>query len=85
MAEPPKDPLYYAARSREGPLECGIRVVRDRHKIPWHELPGNVPQVQTLLWVGALKETLKRHEQSEDCSREHHAASQRAILWHGWP
>jgi hypothetical protein len=34
-------------------------------RIPWQQIPGNVPKVQHQVWVDALKETLKHHQQIE--------------------
>jgi len=34
-------------------------------RIPWREMKGNVPKVQHQVWVDALKETLKHHQQIE--------------------
>lgn len=38
---------------------------KDDKRIPWRTLPGNVPRERERVWVDALKEALKHHEQIE--------------------
>jgi hypothetical protein len=66
MAEESKDPLYYAVLElAKTHLIAAFDAFKRDSRIPWRELPGNVPKVQHQVWVNALEETLKHHQQLE--------------------
>jgi hypothetical protein len=66
MAEQPKHPLYDAVLDlAKTHLMTAFDSFKTDTRIPWRELPGNVPKVQHQVWADALKETLKHHQQVE--------------------
>jgi hypothetical protein len=46
-------------------LSLAYSAFKDDKRIPWRTLPGNVPRERERVWVDALKEALKHHEQIE--------------------
>ena len=66
MAEQPKDPLYDTVLSlAQVHLSAAFDSFKTDERIPCRELRGNVPKVQHQVWVDALNETLKHHQQIE--------------------
>jgi hypothetical protein len=66
MAEQPKEPLYDTVLElAKGHLIAAFDSFKTDVRIPWRQIPGNVLKVQHQVWVDALKDTLKRHQQIE--------------------
>jgi len=66
MAEQPKDPAFYALLSvAKVHLDAAWDAFRADDRIPWREMHGNVANLQSQIWVDALKETLEHHQQIE--------------------
>jgi hypothetical protein len=66
MAEQPKDPIYDTVLElAKVQLIAAFDSFKTDVRIPWHQIPGNVPKVQHQVWVDALTETLKHHQQIE--------------------
>jgi hypothetical protein len=66
MAEQPKEPLYDTVLElAKVQLIAAFDSFKTDVRIPWQQIPGNVPKVQHQVWVDALKETLKHHQQIE--------------------
>lgn len=62
----PNDPRYTAVLElAKVHLIAAFDSFKTDERIPWRELQGNVPKVQHQVWVDALKETLKHHQQIE--------------------
>ena len=66
MAEQPKDPMYDTGLElAKVHLIAAFDSFKTDARIPWRQIRGNVPKVQHQVWVDALKETLKHHQQIE--------------------
>jgi hypothetical protein len=66
MAEQPKDPMYDTVLElAKVHLIAAFDSFKTDVRIPWQQIPGNVLKVQHQVWVDALKETLKHHQQIE--------------------
>jgi hypothetical protein len=66
MAEQPKDPIYDTVLElAKVQLIAAFDSFKTDVRIPWRQIPGNVPKVQHQVWVDALKETLQHHRQIE--------------------
>ena len=66
MAEQPKDPIFDAMLElAKVHLLQAFDAFKADVRIPWRDMKGNVPKVQHQVWVDALKETLKHHQQIE--------------------
>ena len=60
------DPGYDAVVSVAGVhLSQAWDAFRTDGRIPWRDLPGNVPKVQHQVWVDALEAALKHHKTIE--------------------
>jgi hypothetical protein len=62
--EQPNNPMYHAVLElAKIQLEAAFDSFTTDARIPWREIPDNVPKVQHQVWVDALKETLKHHQE----------------------
>ena len=62
MADPMYDAVFELATAH---LLQAFDAFKADVRIPWRDMKGNVPKVQHQVWVDALKETLKHHQQIE--------------------
>lgn len=66
MAGQPKEPRYDAVLERaKVHLITAWEAFRADPALRWDERTGDVPKVQSQVWVDALKETLAHHQQIE--------------------
>lgn len=60
------DPKYDAVLSLASVhLQRAYDAFHEDRRIPWRDLPGNVPKVRAQVWVDALKKALAHHEAIE--------------------